>query len=43
MPPEDVQVLIEPVEDAALAGEGVREMMVRHPQFVELPPAVLRS
>jgi hypothetical protein len=33
---EDAQVLIEPVEDAALVGEGAREMIVRHPQIVEL-------
>jgi hypothetical protein len=33
---EDVQVLIEPLEEAALAGEGMREMVVRQSQLLEL-------
>ena len=33
---DDVQVLIEPLEEAALAGEGMREMVVRQSQLLEL-------
>ena len=33
---EDVQVLIEPLEEAALAGEGMREMVVRQSQLLEV-------
>jgi hypothetical protein len=31
---EDVQVLIEPLEGAALAGEGMREMVVGQSQLL---------
>jgi Cu2+-containing amine oxidase len=33
---EDVQLLVEPVEDAALVMEDVREVVARHRQVVEL-------